>query len=58
MKKKMCRPKLSLNKKQVLPLESRQQQQVFGGINTKANCPPSVGCTQLQACVTCNCPDW
>ncbi len=58
MKKKMLKSKLSLDKKQIVTLGDSQTMQVLGGINTKANCPPSVGCTMLQACITCNCPDW
>jgi len=58
MKKKMMNSKLSLDKKQVLVLDGKVQHRVKGGVDTKANCPPSVGCTQLQVCITCNCPDW
>ncbi len=58
MKKKTLASKLSLNKKQVVALAGKEAQQVKGGVNTKANCPPSVGCTILQVCITCNCPDW
>ena len=57
MKKKIVRQKLSLNKKQILALDNNVLRQVQGGIDTKVNCPPSVGCTVLQACITCNCPD-
>lgn len=58
MKKKMLRSKLSLDKKQIMTFDNKVMQQVQGGIDTKVNCPPSVGCTKLQVCVTCNCPDW
>jgi|GEM_PF-1888508 len=58
MKKKTLKPRLSLQKKQILPLHPGAQQQVAGGVNTLAKCPPSVGCTNLQPCITCACPDW
>lgn len=56
MKKQMQSPRLHLTKKNILPLNTRQTQQVQGGVDTKVNCPPSVGCTRLQVCITCNCP--
>lgn len=58
MKKKMQSQKLSLSKKAIVSLNARESRQVQGGVNTNANCPPSVGCTKYQPCVTCNCPDW
>jgi len=58
MKKKMQSPRLSLSKKAIVSLNTHESRQVQGGLNTNANCPPSVGCTKYQPCITCNCPDW
>ncbi|WP_162903210.1 class I lanthipeptide [Taibaiella koreensis] len=58
MKKKLQSSKLNLAKKEILSLSTGESRKILGGVNTNANCPPSVGCTKYQPCITCNCPDW